>query len=60
MMWIRMRAKGVGRAPPIFFYQNGTIVPKFIVMNVKINNFKDNFPQILKIIRYFSHQYQHS
>ena len=45
-MSIQIRAMGVW----IFFYQNGAIwrilsVLKYVIINLKINNFKDNFPQ---------------
>ena len=45
MMWIQIHARGAE-----FFYQIGSIqrilsVPKFDIINLKINNFKSNFPQ---------------
>ena len=55
---------GSGGNSPIFFLlkmvQAGCnlSVPKYIIINLKINNFKDNKSAIVKIIRHTFHQYQ--
>ena len=53
MIWIQIRAMGVrGACSPGFFFKkkNGAIwrilsVPKYVIIHLKINNFKDNFRQ---------------
>ena len=50
-MWIQIRAGGRGHASPDFFFIKMVqpsalwICPKYVIINLKINKFKDNFPQ---------------
>ena len=48
------RSGGGGHAPPDFFYKNDAIwrnlsVPKYVIIKLKTNNFKDNLPQYYKL-----------
>ena len=51
IMWTQIRARGSGASPTEKnFGKNGAIwrnlsVPIYVIINLKINNFKDNFPQ---------------
>ena len=54
---------GSGHAPPDLLYLNGAIwrvqsVQKYVIITLKLNNFKDNFLQKIKIICHICHQYQ--
>ena len=66
MMWIQIRARGWGGGPgvaPRFFLLKWCKLAqsecsKYIIINLKINNFKDNKSAIVKIVRHTFHQYQ--
>ena len=61
-MWIPTFSRGSGGiCSQIFFDKNGAIwyilgVPKYVIINLKITNFKDNKSTTTKIMRHiFSH-----
>ena len=63
MMWIQIRAWGVrGHAALEIIYKNGAMwrilsAPKYVIINLKMNNFKNYKSTLVKIIRHIVNQY---
>ena len=63
-LWIQIRAGGGGvrgRAAQEFIYKNGAMwrilsAPKYIIINLEINNFKNYKSTLVKIIRHIVYQ----